>query len=60
METLVAILQGIAVFVVGLVARVGIVVAVIAALLAPFALGIGAVRAFRWMRRRHAHGEGRA
>jgi len=61
METLVAILQGIAIFLVGLVARVGIVVAVMAALMAPVVLAIGVVRTVRWAARRwHAAHEGRA
>jgi hypothetical protein len=58
METLVAILQGIGVLVVGIVSRVAIVLAVAAALLAPVAVALGLVRAFRWARRRvnaHAH-----
>ncbi|MFL5262763.1 MAG: hypothetical protein ACJ79R_04080 [Anaeromyxobacteraceae bacterium] len=56
METLVAILQGISVLVVGIVSRVAIVLAVAAVLLAPVALALGLVRAFRWARRRvHAH-----
>jgi hypothetical protein len=59
MQTLVGILQVIAVFVGGLLARVLVVVAVMAALLAPFVLLIGLVRAVRWaVRRAHAHGEG--
>lgn len=57
MQTLVAILQAIAVFVVGLAGRVLVVVGVVAALLAPFALAIGVVRAVRWaVRKGHAHG----
>jgi hypothetical protein len=58
METLVAILQGMSVFVVGLVSRVAIVLGVVAVLLAPVAVALGVVRAFRWARRRvqaHAH-----
>ena len=60
METLVAILQGIGVFVVGMVSRVAIVLTVAAVLLAPVAVAMGLVRAFRWARRRvHAHGHPR-
>jgi hypothetical protein len=56
METLVAILQGITVFVVGIVTRLAIVLAVAAALLAPVAVALGGVRVFQWARRRvHAH-----
>jgi hypothetical protein len=40
------------VFVVGIVARVAIVLAVAAALLAPVAVALGGVRAFQWARRR--------
>lgn len=55
METLVAILQAIVVFVAGLATRVLIVVAVAAALLLPVLLVIGAIRALRWAwRRGHA------
>ncbi len=59
MQTVVAILQAIAVFLGGLAARVLIVFAVAAALLAPIALVLGLVRAVRWaFRKAHAHGGG--
>jgi len=60
METLVRILQVMGIFLGGLLARVLVVVAVMAALLAPFVLVIGLVRLVRWAahRRAHAHGEG--
>lgn len=52
MDAILGILENIGVFAAGLIARLGLVLAVLAALALPFALWAGAVRAVRWARRR--------
>lgn len=52
MSAIVGILQTIGVFLLGIVARFGIVLLVMAAILVPVAVALGAARGFGWMRRR--------
>ncbi len=52
MDTMIATLQTIGIFIVGLVARVGLVLAIIALLLAPVAAGMGIAKVWRVARRR--------
>lgn len=57
MDTIVGILQPIAVFAVGIAARVGVVLGVMAVLASPGLAVLGAVRGYRWAKRRaDAHG----
>ncbi len=51
-DTIIAILQPMAVFAVGLAARVGVVLGVMAVLATPGLVVLGAVRTVRWARRR--------
>ncbi len=52
MDPIIAILQPMAVFAVGLAARVGVVLGVMAVLATPGLVVLGAVRTVRWARRR--------